>query len=222
MSWSCRASLVGVAILLAVSGVVVGTAAPRAPIPRERSLARAAHEFRADRRQLVEQLIAIAEDKSKPEPDRWTAVVALGDVGGRLATEYLVEHITLRLWSGDLYNSEATGKQQVCNWVLTYRRLGWDGEGSDWNTAQIILRAIGKPRTEQELVRYAYLLDISLGQSRYSDGMVATPCRALGLVEAELTAEQPRTIVAGVNEQVRAIRLKNLKELRRLLINMGR
>ncbi|VTR96112.1 unnamed protein product [Gemmata massiliana] len=218
MSRTAWCAAVGLAVVLVAGWFVVGTATP-APVPAraEPDFAKIARELRKDRRQLAERLIAVIEDKSLPEGKRWQAVVTLGDVGGRTATEYLVEHIRLRLRNPNPFRSEDLGLDEPCYWVLRTHQPGWDVDGDDWNPAQAVLRAVGKPRTESELTAYAGVLECSLGASRYSDNMVANRDRALVLVEAELVTEQMPTRVPGCKDEDRADRLKNLKELQRLL-----
>ena len=211
-------SAVGTTVVLIVGWFVVGTATP-APVPprAEPDFAKIARELRKDRRQLAERLIAVIEDKSLPEGKRWQAAVTLGDVGGRTANEYLIEHIRLRLRNPNPYQSEVLGLDEPCDWALRTRQPGRDVDGDDWNLAQAVLRAVGKPRTESELVAYATVLEGSLGYGRYSDNMVPNRGRALALVEAELVAEQMPTRVPGCKDEDRADRLKNLKELQRML-----
>ncbi|MBP3954290.1 hypothetical protein J8F10_03140 [Gemmata sp. G18] len=211
-------SAVGSVALFAVGWFIVGTATP-APVPAraEPDFAKVAQELRKDRRQLAERLIVVIEDVSLPEGKRWQAAVTLGDVGGRTANEYLIEHIRLRLRNPNPFQSEVLGLDEPCYWALRTYQPGRDVDGDDWNLAQAVLRAVGKPRTESELVAFATVLEGSLGHGRYSDKLVPNRSRALALVEAELVAEQLPTQVPGGKDEDRADRLKNLKELQRML-----
>src|SRR5438105_4413112 len=68
---------------------------------------------------------------------------------------------------------------EPCYWVLLVIGDGWQGDGRNWNLAQVILRATAKARTEDELWRYAELLHLALGATRSSDGTFAKASRAL-------------------------------------------
>jgi hypothetical protein len=210
-------------LLIAVSVLAGGLVSGRAPVPARNKpdLPKLARESRDDRRHLAERLIAVAGDASVPEEDRWRAVVALADLDDRVAIDYLVEHIRLRLRPPLQFRSEDRGEGEVCYFVLTTRRPGRGAEDDDWNCAQAVLRAVGKHRTDSELVAYARVLELALGAARYSDGMVSKRSRALALVEAELAAEQVPTRVPGCADEDRRDRLKNLAELRRLLGGAG-
>jgi hypothetical protein len=178
-------------------------------------LPKLALEQRDDSRRLSERLIAVVEDPAIPEGKRWTAAMALADVGDRTAIEYLVEHISLRLRPPILIQSEDLGEEWVCSFALTRRAgRGWH---TDWNCVQAVLRALGKKRTEHELADYSRVIELSLGAARYSDGMVMKQSRALALVEAELASEEVPTRVPGHADADRRDRLNNLRELRRML-----
>jgi hypothetical protein len=205
-------------IILGVVAIALmkGTAAP-GPVPPdwERQVAEAQKAVG----ELSAKLIAAAEDPKAPEEDRWRAVAALGRLCDRASLEYLVDHITLRLQSPDRFRTGADFKEEPCNWALTMIGGGWEGDGRNWNLAQVILRATAKPRTEDELWRYADLLDLALGKTRFSDGTFAKSSRALALVEVELANEshashsvEPQQVLKD-----RATRVKNLTALKNLL-----
>jgi hypothetical protein len=204
-----------VAALFSVAWLTHGAAAP-VPARNEPDLPKLALEQQDDSRRLSERLIAVVEDLAIPEGKRWTAAMALADVGDRTAVEYLVEHIGLLIHPPFMFQSEDLGQRWVCRFALETRAgRGWD---SDWNCVQAVFRALGKKRTESELVAYASVIDRSLGMSRYSDRTVMKQSRALALVEAELAGEEQPTRVPGHDDAERRDRLHNLKELKRMLL----
>jgi hypothetical protein len=182
---------------------------------------RSANELEKSRRDLTRKLIDVAEDKKREEPERWEAVVAISKLGTRQGLEYLIDHLDLKLWSGRLNGGESSfGEDRVCYWALKNLNDGWDGDGRNWNVAQVILRALGKERTESEVWQYAYLLRHSLGRLRFSDDKYSPNLRALALVEAELASESAK--VAGWDDpKPRATRIKNLTAIRDLLKKEG-
>lgn len=100
---------------------------------------------------------------------------------------------------------------------------GWDTRternGGNWNVAQVVLRALGKERSEEELLWFACLLRGSLGENRFSDGRVSPTPRSTALVDAELASESAK--IAGWDKpDSRATQIKNLKVIKRLLADM--
>jgi hypothetical protein len=173
-------------------------------------MGRAAGRLLADREGLSKKLIAVAADAGRPEAERWQAVVALARIGTRAGLEYLVEHITLRLQPPDQKRSEDLGEDRVCFFALTSVPNGWEGDGRNWNTAQVVLRALAKPRTEDELWRYARVLELSLGVTRLTDGRYSPAPRGRALIDAELASETAPVLVA------------NLKAVRKHLTEPGK
>jgi hypothetical protein len=171
-------------------------------------------------RAVTGKLIALAEDTYAPKEERWRAVVGLGRVGTRDGLEFLVDHISLRLlpphWR-QMGGDEA--KDWPCLWTLRNLPVGWERDGRNWNLAQIILRALAKPRTNDELSDYAELLRLALGSSRFSDQTFAESSRALALVEVELVNEAKASRYVEPEQVIkdRATRVKNLTALKNLL-----
>jgi hypothetical protein len=208
-----------VSLLLFLGAVAAAVTAARPPEPPdEGELARAARKILNDREELSKKLIAVAEDAKRPEAERWQAVVALGQLGARAGLEYLVDHISLHLSPPALVDGEEDqGKDRVCFWVLMHHPAGWEGDGRNWNISQIVLRAVGKPRTKDELAAYAEVLELSLGATRYSDGTYSTSPRGLAIVEAEIASETVKTPRADFNDGGRPTRVENLKAIRKFL-----
>lgn len=207
--------------MVVVTGVLLGVRffGVAAPIPMrsEPDLPKLARESYEDRRRLAERLITTIENTALPEEKRWAAAGALGELDDRVALDYLVNHIDLRLQPPILAQTEDRGERQVCFYALTTRPPGRVDDDDSWNPARAVLRALGQRRTEGELARYARVLELTLGHARFSDKTTTKPSRALVLVEAELSAEQIPTRVPGCSDDDRRDRIKNLTELRRML-----
>jgi RNA polymerase sigma factor (sigma-70 family) len=164
----------------------------------------------ADREELSKKLIGIADDAKRPEAERWQAVMALARLGTRDGLEYLVEHIALRLQPPNPRASEDLGEDMVCFYALMSLPNGWEGDGRNWNVAQVVLRALAKPRTEEELWRYALVLELAVGVTRLSDGKYSSSPRAVALLDAEIASESAVVLVS------------NLKAVRKRLTEQGR
>ena len=198
------------AVLLVVLGVGISTAnAPKSPDEGEHG--KAVDKALSDRDTLVTRLLAVAKDEKRPDPERWQAVAAVARIGNHTAVEYLVENISLHLASGHK-RDEDLGEDRVCFWALTSRPAGWEGDGRNWNIAQMILRALGRPRDKEELGYYARALELSLGVTRYSDNTFSTSPRAVALVEAEIASES-----AKQDAKVESTRVTNLRAVLKAL-----
>jgi hypothetical protein len=195
--------------LLLLAGAATAVVARAPATPDEGEAGQAAAKVLADREGLSKKLIAIADDAKRPEAERWQAVIALARLGTRPGLEYLVEHITLRLQPPDKKLSEDLGEDRVCFYALTSLPNGWEGDGRNWNTAQVVLRALAKPRTADELWRYARVLELSVGVTRLSDGKYSPSPRAAALLDAEIASETEPMLVA------------NLKAVRKRLTEPG-
>jgi hypothetical protein len=209
--------VLGLSILLGVAaiGLVKCGAAPE---PASPDWERQVNEAQKVLGQVSAKLIATAEDAKAPVEDRWRAVLALGRVGDRASLEYLVDHIALRLVPPFRFQIGEEGKDAPCFWALTNLPNGWEGEGRNWNLAQVILMATGKARTEDELWRYAHLLHNTL-DIRMSKNAFGESSRALPMVEVELANESQASRYVE-DEQVikeRATRVKNLTALKKFL-----
>jgi len=208
-------------VLIVAAGAAVVTARPPAT-PDEGDAGRAVDKLLEVRERLGRKLIALAEDTKQPEPERWQAVVALARLGTRDGLEYLVEHITLRLMPPAYKLSEDLGEDRVCFYALTHLPVGWERDGGNWNVAQIVLRALAKPRTQDELWRYARVLELSLGVTRLSDGTYSPSPRAIALVDAEIASESPAGRVPGSKDVPPQTLVANLKAVRKLLSEQAR
>jgi hypothetical protein len=215
----CAVKSAWVVGLVLVACAAAAVSAGRPPgTPDEGEPGRATAKVLDDREALSKKLLAVADDPERPEPERWQAVVSVGRLGTRAGLEYLVEHITLLLTPpGDRRRSEATDEDHVCYWVLTHRPAGWEGDGRNWNVAQVVLRAIGQPRTDDEVRRYARVLELSLGLTRFSDGTYSGSPRAVAVVDAEIASESVATPRADFPDGGRPTRLANLKAIRKAL-----
>jgi hypothetical protein len=207
--------VVGLVLVACAAAAVTAGRPPGSPDEGESG--RAATKLLDDREALSKKLLAVADDAKRPEPERWEAVVAAGRLGTRAALEYLVEHITLRLTPPADRRGEDQGEDRVCFWVLTHQLCGWEGDGRNWNVAQLVLRAVGQPRTDDELVRYARVLELSLGLTRFSDGTYSGSPRAVAVVDAEITSESTATPGANLPGGGRTTRLANLRAIRKAL-----
>src|SRR5207247_2553441 len=127
-------------------------------------------------------------------------------------------HITLRLMPPFRFQMGEEGKDAPCFWALTNLSNGWEGDGRNWNLAQVILRATSNPRTEDELWRYAHLLKIGL-DTRFSKNAFGESSRALAVVKVELANESQASRYVEPEQVIkeRAIRVKNLFALKSLL-----
>jgi hypothetical protein len=207
--------VVGLVVLACAAAAVSAGRPPGTPDGGESG--RAAVKVLDDREALSRKLLAVAADPGRPEPERWQAVVAAGRLGTRAGLEYLVEHVTLRLTPPERPRGEDLGEDRVCYWVLTHQPAGWEGDGRNWNVAQVVLRAIGKPRTDDELWRYARVLELSLGVTRFSDGTYSGSPRAVAVVDAEIASESAPTPRPDFPDGGRPARLANLKAIRKAL-----
>jgi hypothetical protein len=194
----------------------------RAPAAEEDRLGvweQRAAEAQKTLRNVTHELIALVEDTKASKEERWRAVLALGRLGTRESLEFLVDHVSLRIlpphWK-QMGGDEAT--DWPCFWALTNLPNGWEGSGRNWNLPQVILRATSKPRTEDELWRYAHLLKIGL-DTRFCKNAFGDSSRALAVVTVELANESQASRYVEPEQVIkdRAIRVKNLSALKSLL-----
>jgi hypothetical protein len=139
-------------------------------------------------------------------------------VGDRASLEYLVDHISLRLMPSFRFQIEEEEKDAPCFWALTNLPNGWEGDGRNWNLAQVILMATAKSRSDDELWRYAYLLHFTL-DIRMSKTAFGELSRALPVVEVELANESKASRYVESEQLIkdRATRVKNLTALKKFL-----
>lgn len=212
-------SWLGLLFIVAIATAIVMARPPATP--DEGDSGRLVDKLLSDRQALSKKLITAADDVKRPEAERWQAVVALARLGNRDALEYLVEHITLQLQPPDGITSEDLGEDRVCYYALTHLAIGWERDGRNWNVAQIVLRALTKPRTKDELCRYARVLELSVGVTRLSYGMYSPSPRAVALIDAEIASEAEATQVHEFSDKVRPTLVVNLKAIRKLLTEKG-
>jgi hypothetical protein len=191
-----------------VGAGVLSAGAPKTPDEGEPGSA--VDKVQADRDALVTRLLAVAKDEKRKDSERWQAVAAIARIGNHTALEYLVENISLPLALGHLRDEEL-GEDRVCFWSLTSRHAGWEGDGRNWNIAQMIFRALGKPRDKEELGYSARALELSLGVTRLSDNTYSTSPRAIALVEAELASG------SGKDAKVESTRVTSLRAVLKAL-----
>jgi hypothetical protein len=154
---------------------------------------KSATDSRAQLKKLAEALVVVAKDETRPIPERRQAIFALGKLGNKESLDFLIANITLRLPWGKTVTKLEQLQQDPCMYALFIAR---DGDLT-WNVVQAVLLALAKPKSREELMALAWVIDVNLGHG---------PAQAM--MDCQIKFEENR----HPPDQVRVGNLKAIRE----------
>jgi hypothetical protein len=101
--------------------------------------------------EAAQALIATAQDPSRPREERRQAIFILGKIKSPESVQFLIDNVSLRIPMSIALGDEEMAKSWPCCQALI--------EGEDWGMAKAVLDALGRPRSAEDVMHMAYVLE---------------------------------------------------------------